>query len=671
MSDESFSDVIDDINFDEMENDILNFANEPSVKSYLELGVDLKNYKNQISTELSAAQQASIQDYLKQIPYVTALSNDLNKCDETLQSMEDRLKLFNESLSQMSYYINSIQTKSQEITQKLKNRKEYEALLGEFTRSIAITPEFVREVTESPVGIDYVQTILQLEKKIQFSTRKEIKDINSSQDFLMTLNRLRLRAAENIKNWIIEKTLELVMYPESQPITQENMLRCHKLVEFMKESSLEIDKMCRTNYIENISRYYQEMFYNLWKGVLRKMSQAPLQSDTLAPQQQYFSFFSRRKNTGENTSFFSLGDRQKVLNNLLLPSADIPEGSFSLEFLMQNFYMKYINKVTEEHDFIAAFWADNVMAFSIFSPISKQIEMSMEQLLLKINDPVCVSILLRIISAHRQELNRRRVNCIDQHLNSIEMSLLMRFRLIIQNNISALESTDLSAVIETGHFANAFARRFSEFASSISKLITPANEDNLVPYLDDTAATFCQLFERASKKLPVEKSDAFLINNFIVVANVLRQNGRTTLTQLFDAKHDDACARFVEICIQNHFGDLVSTVKSAYPNIENMNPPTKTNFGPTVLMRIANDFKENHSAEMKTIADSMLTLFGDFTDGRNILRNIAKRTVLYWTKFEQLAKAIMEKDPNSMRWVNSMLSIQQLVLDIRLLTESF
>lgn len=669
--DDSISDVIDDIDFDEMENDILNFANEPSVKSYLELGVDLQNYKNQINEELNLAQQASINDYLKQVPYVTALNNQLNKLDDTLASMEERLKIFNESLSKMSGYIYNIQAKSQDITQKLKNRREYESLLGEFTRSVSITPDFIQDVFNTPVGVEYVKIVEQLEQKIRFSTRSEVKETSSSQDFMANLMKLKTKAAENIKNWLSTRTTELIIYPENQPITQENMIRCHKLVYFLREFSPDDETACRANYTDYMSRYYAEIYHSLSRSITRKMSQVPMQLDTLVPQPQSFSFFSRKRNMGENSSFFSLGDRYKVLNNILAPPVDIPEGSYPLEYLMQNFFMNYMNKVTEEHDFIAAFWYDNGMASNVFSAASRVIETFVDELLAKINDPVCVAILHRIVSAHREELSRRHVHCLEQYMNSLERSLNARFRQILLSNIQNLEQTDPKTLSDMGHHANAVARRFSELAASITKLTTKTNEDVLIPAISDCAATFCGLFERSSKKFAAPTGDAFLINNFFVVSNVLRPLGQTTLLQLFDAKHDDACARYVESSISKSFGDLTTVVKSAFESVENNWPPKRTNFGPTILSRIANDFKDRHVSEMKTSADSMLTLFGDFTDGQNIKRNIAKRTVLYWTRFEQLCKVIAEKEPQAMRWVNSMLSIQQLVLNIRPLTESF
>ena len=81
----------DNVNFDEIENDIERFASEPSVRAVLEVGVDLQNYDEDIQKSLAVAEADSIEEYLKQIPRVERLHDEITSCDKVLETIQDLL----------------------------------------------------------------------------------------------------------------------------------------------------------------------------------------------------------------------------------------------------------------------------------------------------------------------------------------------------------------------------------------------------------------------------------------------------------------------------------------------------------------------------------------------------------------------------------------------------
>ena len=82
------------------------------------------------------------------------------------------------------------------------------------------------------------------------------------------------------------------------------------------------------------------------------------------------------------------------------------------------------------------------------------------------------------------------------------------------------------------------------------------------------------------------------------------------------------------------------------------------------------DFKQTHVEKMKAISESQIMKFGDFLNGREILKLIAKRMVLYWAKFDQLCRSVVKSGPTP-PWFSNIISTQQLVCNIRPMTESF
>ena len=679
MNEEESSDGLEDINFDEMETDLAKFASEPSVRSVLEVGVDLQNYSSSISEELKETQQNSIKDYLQQVSHVQELGKEIDSCDKTLETMENLLKDFQESLKQMSTDINTLQTKSQEITKKLNNRKEYEQYLGDFTRNLAITREFVNEVCNTEVGLQYLTTIQSLEEKIKYCRRKEVRDTNAAQEAYINLEKLKVKAAENIRKWMISRVTELITYPDTQMIIQDVLMRCHDLVVFLKENAADVDKFARNYYVDSLSRFYLEIFRNLARNVTQKMARISTQDETLVPVSQSRSFFSRRRTVGESTLFFSLGERYKLLQNALQPPQQFGEGSYPVEALLRSLYMRLVDCVADENNFSTTFWNDDSICTLIFSQTTKFLEQFLDELLPQITDPVCIVVLLNFHAIHSSELDKRRCFRIDQHMSNVHRKLCARFRQIIARNITALENCDLSILTDTSgsngtgqasHHTNALTRRFAEFAASMTKLLTKDNIEIVAPELHNISSSVIDLFDRSSKQFKnPETPDIFLINNYFLIISTLRTMDGSILLDLFQRKLNESINHYVEIVLLIHFNELATVVRKAFTNIETREEPITIDFKEDELKKVADSFSSRHVQEMKLISDSQIMKFCDFTNGRDILRQIAKRLVLYWTKFDQLVKYVLYKQGKRPQWVTMMLSAEQLVAQIRPMTE--
>ena len=197
------------VNFDEMEQDIQRFASNDAVRVVLEKGVDLQNYGVKIQESLEEAEQASINDYLKQIDRVKNLHQEISTCDNALETMEDLLMQFKQALGQISSDIDSLQTKSQEITIKLNNRKNVDKFLHEFTKHITVTNYFQDKIKNSEVSSDYVKLLHDLNDKLQFIKKPEVCKTPAAREASSILEKLKSKASDNIKKWIMNRTNKL------------------------------------------------------------------------------------------------------------------------------------------------------------------------------------------------------------------------------------------------------------------------------------------------------------------------------------------------------------------------------------------------------------------------------------------------------------------------------
>lgn len=671
--DDNFDLDIQKINFEEMEQDIKMFASEQSIQSVLEIGVDLQNYHSDISNNLQKCENDSINEYLEQAPLIEELMQEIKSCDDSLQSMEKLLLLFNESLGKIASDIYSLKEKSLDISIKLENRRNLESQLGNFVRKLAVTQPYVSAVTKGVVGEKYIPTIEQLTEKLNFINQKEVRDTLAASELKGYFTTLKNRAVDKIKKWFYTSSFELIRFPESLPVIQDQMLLCKSLYGFVRNYSPEVAKACSDYYIECSSTVYGEQFKQYIRETLSKMSQSPLQIETIIPQMQNKSFFGWRRNVGETTLFFSIDKRKILLDSPLAPPIDFGEGSYPLEALVRSLYMRLANAVTTEHSFASTFFSDESMTTSIFSDATQQLSAFFAELLPRIHDPVCIGVLLFLFNRFLEELKRRGVFRIDSHIKSVSSSLGERLRSIFQENLDAIEALDPSLFLksmnpQTAHHANAMTRRFAEFASSMSLLVTDSEiSDLIIPELHSVGAGVIDLLERTARGFgPGSKGDVFLINNYYLVSDTLRNRPAIPiLSDLFDQKLTEATSHYVDLIIFESFRPLYDAVRNAFTKLESRDDPVKSPMPAEKLEQISVTFAQQHTQTVKTISDGQLMLFGDFANARNILRQFAKRLVLYWTRFCQLC-AFM-RVPRS----GSLLSPQQLVLNIRPLTEAF
>jgi hypothetical protein len=156
----------------------------------------------------------------------------------------------------------------------------------------------------------------------------------------------------------------------------------------------------------------------------------------------------------------------------------------------------------------------------------------------------------------------------------------------------------------------------------------------------------------------------FLINNYYLVLATLRTINGCVLVDLFEQKLNDCTAHYVDLELHAVFKKMVETVRRAFNKLETREEPHPIGIGESELKEIAAEFKNTHLEKMRQLSDAQIMKFGDFMNGRRILSLIAKRLVLYWTKFDQLCRAVVKNGPTP-QWFANLISTQQLVCNIR------
>lgn len=655
-----------DVDFDEMENDIKHFADEPSVREVLEVGVDLQNYSSEIAKQLKIVEAGSIGDYLNHVDTANVLHQEIADCYRSLEEIEQILFDFKDSMGQLSSDICSLQARSEAITTKLANRKNLEESLGEFARNVSFSRAFAKQICSGQIGPDYIQYTDELDRKLQFIHLKENKSSAALQEIRIPLDRLRMKASENIYYWLIKQLNELRdHYGTEQVIIQTTLLQCKPLYRFLKNNSPDIEQTIREYYINIMSRIYLENFKALCRRI-RQMNPISLSQETIIPITQKSYLFYTKRTINESAQFFTLGEREKLLNEILSPPSSFGNESYPVEAYLRSLYQILIDAATAEHIFASDFFYDEDITSSIFLLTTNFLESYLTDLFKKITDPVSFILLLRFSYAHRTELANRPLSKIDNHIGKIQKIMIERFKEIIKENKIAIDSADPKLFLEnptTAHHANSMTKRFAEFAASLSKLLNEDVKGLIIPELDKIASSSMELLAKIAQEFTTEEmQDVFLINNYFSIVSTLKQAPQTTVLEMFDQLLTTKSSDFMDFVIQNEFPDLAKIVRDAYPVLESRENPNITVTDERIFKEIIADFKDRHVTKLKNISENQITRFGDFLYGKNMLTLIAKRLVLYWAKFSDLAQKTFK---SGAPWLSSMLTIQQVVSNLQ------
>lgn len=108
---------------------------------------------------------------------------DLKACDDVLQSVEKYLSSFQTDLGAVSAEIETLQSRSTALNEKLENRQRVEKLLGPVVDRIALSPKLVKKISDGPIDDAWVQALNELQQRsTALESATDLKDIHAVGD---------------------------------------------------------------------------------------------------------------------------------------------------------------------------------------------------------------------------------------------------------------------------------------------------------------------------------------------------------------------------------------------------------------------------------------------------------------------------------------------------------
>ena len=95
------------------------------------------------------------------------LTNDHKACDGVLKSVEISLAGFQKDLGIVSMEIETLQTKSAALNNRLENRKRVERILGPAVEEISISPVVVQCIANGQMDENWLKALAELQKRLK------------------------------------------------------------------------------------------------------------------------------------------------------------------------------------------------------------------------------------------------------------------------------------------------------------------------------------------------------------------------------------------------------------------------------------------------------------------------------------------------------------------------
>ncbi|GAX77086.1 hypothetical protein CEUSTIGMA_g4532.t1 [Chlamydomonas eustigma] len=729
----------------DVEADLDAFAEHEFLRGILERGQVVKEYARDIDDKLRQAEMESIQEYISESDNMVALHDQIKNCDGILGSMEQLLGKFQSDLGRVSEEIRQLQVQAQTMGTKLKSRRGTERKMGAFVQNMTVSERMVTQILEAEVGDDYLEYLSELDKKLKFVNGDEVaKASQSRKDLEPALEKLRIKAVTKVRDFLLQKVY-LLKRPKTnlQIIQQSSLLKYKYFIQFLRSHAPDLFIEIRNEYMAVMSRILSSHFRTYLSGLEKMQTAIALQCDVLGVSDQGASsgvsgvsvltglFHKSAVSRHTTEHVFELGDRVAILEGMEDKAAVIPhmaeaEGSkLTYEVIFRNVHKLLVDTANSEYLFCTDFFEDEGVFRELFTPIINVVESDLATALQDNWDMVSILLMIRINHAQRKLLGGRRVPCLDDYLDRVQLLLWPRFKVLFDQQLASVRSGTERTLFQDSSSVHFVTKRYAALASSLLLLMTEYDSEEsglfkaqtFYDMMDRLWAAIFDLLLRMSNLFRDKISGIiFLTVNYAHIVSTYKSAdagllygskassnaaaaaataaassgapsgaagtsdgsataagiGRTGAAAIKDCDDQlQTCTGlYVEDQLSRHFPILVDYVKKAEQQQKRLAIPegqAVPNFAPAQASPILRDFAVRWKDAIEEMNREVAKHFANTPCGRDVLQASMTSLLKYYTRLLELLK---RQGPDGQALVRDAINIPSIMYEIKRITKS-
>eukprot|EP00658_Telonema_sp_P-2_P073901 TRINITY_DN6303_c0_g1_i7.p1 TRINITY_DN6303_c0_g1~~TRINITY_DN6303_c0_g1_i7.p1 ORF type:complete len:514 (+),score=140.51 TRINITY_DN6303_c0_g1_i7:632-2173(+) len=497
------------------------------------------------------------------------------------------------------------------------------------------------------------------------------------QDVEPELEKLRCKAAARIRDFLMQKLDQLRMKRTNIQIIQQNVLLKYKyfntfLAAHAPETSVEI----RANYVDTMSRYYHSKFRTYVQSLLKLRVEVASKDDLVGVGSERNSggLFGSKKSVATRTSVFSLGERNKVLEEVgtdsIIPHiASETKVKYGFEVLFRSMLHLLCESATTEYLFTHQFFGRMDSIFhQIFAKTIGVFMETIEGFLGDCYDAVGLLLMIRLTRDHQLIMSRRRVPVLDGTFDRVNLSLWPRFKKVFDANLESVSNPRDSPTVNDTH-PHFISRKYAELAGSIHCLNQGVDNEMLTANMSHFLAAMEKRLCTMSSSLAGgrKNSHIFLINNYDVILAILKERNITCNdTEKLEKLLASATGAFVEDELQGHFGKMIGFVKEVEPMVQAGNLEGIP-YNEDYIGLLLSEFSGGWQAAIDKVNNAVMKYFTNFKNGMDILKHVLTQLLLYYTRFLDIIKTVF--GPNA--FSGQIVTIPNLMHEIKKYSRTF
>jgi hypothetical protein len=595
------------------------------------------------------------------------LHGEIKACDGILANMETLLGGFKNELGNIGNEIQTLQDQSNKMGIQLRNRLSTQNQMSAVIDGALVSPELIHKICNGQINDVWISHLIDLNNKMTFIRNHYGKSIHIFRDVIPELEKLRLKACDRIREFLIEKIKSLRNPSANIAIIQQHILLKYKdLYWFLLERHGEAATEVRAVYVNTVGNYYHTLFEKYAYTLVKLQTVGPEAGEFLGAvagemdysASSYLPSFGLFKSTPTSKSnVYSLGDRVNLLLNgdsgiILLHVAESTNQRYPFESIFKSLNRVLLDNASSEYVFTYEFFVSPknrtktghkgtggpAMASAVFDetfkPTSSIIMTIVKEYTESTFDAIGLLMSIRLNQQHGLIMAHRRIPCLDDYINAVNLLLWPRFQSIMDMHIDSVKRASASRCLPNKDVhPHYMIRRYAEFASSVLFLNQGYDDALLLNSLARLRLEVESLLQRMGAEFTDKRKRLiFLINNYDLVSGIL--SGYTAPS--FDAEKayfssalGNAIAEYVEQLLRPLFGSLIRFVA------DHQKDKTKLADG-GMFETIAKDFQQRWKPSLDDISSNVMQSFSNFHNGSRVLQGAVTRLLNYYRQFNDL-----------------------------------
>ncbi|CAK9304059.1 unnamed protein product [Gordionus sp. m RMFG-2023] len=632
---------------------------------------DLRLYSKDIEKELNLLENDSLQQYIKHGSSFLQSYKEISECDETLASIQSMLENFQNNLEKICSEIQDLQSQSQHMKIKLKNRQDAKCELSQLVDEIIISEDVINTIMDIDVSEPVFQESLhELHHKLNFLQKQcyeEGEDTKAFQDIKQILEKLKIRAISKIKDFLLKKIYSFRKPMTNYQVPQSYLLKYRFFYEFLMHNDRHTAIQIKEEYVDTLNKILYAYFKDYYVKLIKlQYEEVPTKDDLIGEietnKKSIFNKSLSMKDSKSNNALFTLGKRaeilgsQEILQPIIVPHiASQQNKKYGFEHIFRSINYAVLENGCREAIFLSDFFLvsskHSLLLFNaIWGKVLNYLLKSLDTYTATCYDSIGLLLCIHLVYRFYDIEHKRDMSFLAPYWYSVLEALNSRFIKVFEMNINSMKEIDVSKLQGFDLRPHYITRRFAEFASSILSVnqsfsLSPLDEDGpsltssgpdnnhitrqLTNELRDLLLKMASSFYSRKERL------VFLLNNYdlaytIIWENLKRESCCETLKSSLASWMDE----FAEEILSPYFGGMISLVREIESSADDPQVVWERLKAKTNLIRaIIKFFNEDRSKAIEAMNSEIMQSFTNFKNGTNVLQVVLSKLIQYYHRF--------------------------------------